>query len=84
MITYYILWTIAWIVSLAFGLLPIVTEVPFGMGQAVALAGGYVRAFTEIFWPVIALYYALMFYIAFRIGMLSLKLFLGSRVPDIR
>jgi len=83
MILYLLIQIIIFVVSLVFAPFPTVTELPWGIDGVVETAMGNFRALMEFFPPFSTVLNAFLLYIAFRLGILVLRFFLGSRTPTV-
>lgn len=61
--------------------LPSGLELPWGLDGIMIMAVGYFNAFVQIFPPLGIVVQAFLIYIGFKLGIMILKLFLGSRAP---
>jgi len=57
-------------------------KLPWGVDQYVETASGWVHSFVGYVWPAEVILTVALIYLGFRLGMVFLKLFLGSRTPN--
>jgi len=81
MIWYYLILFFTSVLNIGFSWWPKVEALPFGIDLFVSTMFGYVQAFVTVFWPLRPFYVVFLFMIPFQLGLLTLKVFLGSRVP---
>jgi len=82
MITYFVLSALLMLLSTILWIAPTVTELPFGTDTYIVQGVGGVKHLFEFFPPLETLYHAFLIYLLFRVSMLILKIFLGSRTPQ--
>jgi len=75
MIWYYLFTFFGNFLTAMFSFLPRVDELPLGMDSALSQAVGGFKAFMEIFPPLEVIFTAFMWYLGFRIVILTLKIF---------
>jgi hypothetical protein len=62
--------------------LPGVILLPFGMSDALLTASSYWYDFLNVFWPLQIVWQCVLWYALFKISLVTLRLFIGSRAPD--
>jgi len=82
MITYLILSFLVSIVGILFSLFPIIEELPWGVDSFLASGVSTFKAMSTFFPPFETLLSCALIYVSFRMGLLVIKFFLGSRVPS--
>lgn len=75
MIWYYLLTGLAFFINFLFGFLPEVTVLPLGLDDAIGSAMGYFNGFLEIFPPFAVILGAFLWYLAFEVVLLTLRIF---------
>jgi len=81
MIFSFILLAVTSFLSFVFAMFPTVTELPWGVDNFVVSGVGYYKALMHFFPPFSTVLNAFLIYIGFRLGILILRFFLGSRTP---
>jgi len=81
MIFFLLLQALVVAVSMIFAPFPVVTELPWGVDSVFSQGVAYFKAFFDFFPPFSTLFTATLIYIGFRLGIIVLRLFLGSRTP---
>jgi len=81
MITYLILSVMITIVGVLFSLFPVIDELPWGMDSVLSDGVGGYKLLAEAFPPLNSLLTVFMIYLAFRLGIITLRFFLGNRTP---
>lgn len=88
MIPAYILFFILWLMNAIFSLFGYVYTLPsiftIDLDAILTTTVGYFKTFMVLFPPVADVFYALLFYLSFRLSLLVLKAILGHRVPSHR
>lgn len=74
MIWFYVVTFFGNLMNWAFSWLPQVTVLPLGMDTALSTATGYFRSFMAVFPPLTVVFTAFIWYLSFRIMLLTLKL----------
>jgi len=69
------------ILGFIFALVPNVTELPFGIDIALSTAVGWLRDLESVAWPLEVMFDVVLWYLLFKVFMITLRLFLGSRTP---
>jgi len=64
-----------------FGWLPTITELPFGIDAVFVTAFGWLRYLITVAWPIQVILNCVLYYLSFRLLLLIVKVFLGSRTP---
>lgn len=82
MITYLILRVIILLVGFIFAVFPIITVLPWGVDEFLVSAIGSYRHLAEFFPPLSLLLTLSLLYIGFKLGIIMLRFFLGSRTPS--
>lgn len=75
MIWYFILKFIASVLGIILSFFPVVTELPLGMDGYLSTSMNYFRYFAEIVPPFALIFNAFLFYMYFKIIMLTLRVF---------
>jgi len=70
---YFILWILG-IVNAVIAFLPKVTELPFGVDSYIQMGAGYFNTLSGFFPPFATLMSVFLFYMAFKVTMMSLRL----------
>lgn len=61
--------------------LPQVTELPFGLDTILLTAVGWLQSLVIVFWPIEVILSVFLWYLTFRVGLILLKLIMGTRTP---
>lgn len=69
------------LVGFLFGLFPLITELPWGLDAVVVQGVGGYKLLATAFPPLSTVLTIFLIYISFRLGMILLRFFLGSRTP---
>jgi len=70
------------VIDVVFAALPLVIALPFGIDGFVIQSVAQFNDFVAVAWPLLPIWHCLIFYFAFKISMVSLRIVLGNRVPD--
>lgn len=81
MITYTIMAVLLALVVLVLAPFPAVTAFPFVATSSLVTYMGYIKAFNDVFWPLVPLVVIMFWYILWRLLMVGLRFFLGARMP---
>lgn len=81
MILFLLIQALVYVVGLFFAPFPVVTELPWGVDSFFASGIGYFRHMMEFFPPFSTVLDAFLLYIGFRLAIIILRFFLGSRTP---
>lgn len=81
MIFFFVIQALVYVVSLFLAPFPIITELPWGMDNFLASGMGYYRNLMAFFPPFSTVLTAFLLYLAFRLSIIVLRFFLGSRTP---
>jgi len=81
MILFLLIQALVYLVSLFFAPFPVVEALPFGVDSFLSDGVSYVKYLSEFFPPLSTVITATLFYIGFKLAMIVLKFFLGSRTP---
>lgn len=84
MIIYYLLVAVGTILSAFTSWLPIVEELPLGMDNALSTAVGWIRYLQTVLWPLNVIIACFLWYAAFKVSLMVIKLFIGHRAPQHR
>jgi len=81
MIIYFLLVALVYVVSLIFAVFPTVTELPWGVDNFMTAGVGYYKLMAESYPPFLTFFNAFVIYLGFRLSIIVLRFFLGSRTP---
>lgn len=81
MILYLLIQVVIYALSLVFAVFPTVTVLPWGIDDVLANGMGYYRNLMEIFPPLSTVLNAVLIYFGYRLAIIVLRFFLGSRTP---
>jgi len=82
MLTGFFLLVVGSIFGTIFSIFPSVTSLPFSLDAFLITSVGQLYAFIGVFWPLQPVWDCVLFYVPIKAGLLVLRVFLGSRVPD--
>lgn len=81
MIIYFLLLFVVYVISLLFAPFPVVEELPWGVDAFLSGGISQFRLLTEFFPPLSTVLDVALIYLTFRISIIVLRFFLGSRTP---
>jgi len=81
MIFFFIIQAVVYVISLFLAPFPVVETLPWGTDSFLASGMGYYRTLMAFFPPFSTVLSAFLLYVAFRLGIIVLRFFLGSRTP---
>jgi len=81
MILYFVIQILIFALSLVFAVFPTVQTLPWGVDSVLTDGMGYYRALMAIFPPLSTVLNAVLIYLGYKIAIIVLRLFLGSRTP---
>lgn len=81
MIIFWLITFVISIISFIFYPFPTITEIPWGVDSFLVNGVGYFKALMEFFPPLSTVFSAFMIYIGFRVSIIVLRFFFGSRAP---
>jgi len=81
MILFLLIQMLIYVFSLVLAPFPVVTELPWGVDAFFSDGMGYYRYLAEFFPPFSTVLQAFLLYIAFKLAIIVLRFFLGSRTP---
>jgi len=61
--------------------LPQVSSLPFGIDGVLQTSIGWVNSLVVLFWPIEVILSVFLWYLTFRVGLVLLKLIMGTRTP---
>jgi len=81
MIVYMLISVVISIVGVLFSLFPVIEELPWGVDAFIVQGVGGYKLLATAFPPLSTVMTIFLIYISFRLGMILLRFFLGSRTP---
>jgi len=81
MIVYLLIQVIIYALSLVFAVFPTVEELPWGVDTVFSDGMGYYRYLMDIFPPLSTVLSAVLIYLGYKLAIIVLRFFLGSRTP---
>lgn len=81
MILYLVIQALLFILSLIFAVFPTVETLPWGVDSVLSDGMGYYRTLMDVFPPLSTVLNAVLIYIGYKLAIIVLRFFLGSRTP---
>lgn len=82
MITYLFLTIIITLVGIIFSMFPTIEELPWGLDSVLSDGVAGYKEIAEVFPPMETMMTIFLIYLGFKIALILLKFFLGSRTPN--